>query len=81
MGFSGFYRLVFDRRALIRNHLVGGIFGYGEKGGHLVRIRIYGIMGFSGFYRLVFGHRALIHIRIGGIFGCGEKRGMGEVKS
>ena len=29
-GFSGFYRLVFDRRALIRIRL-GGIFRYGEN--------------------------------------------------
>ena len=31
IGFSGFYRLVFERRALIRIRL-GGIFCYGEKG-------------------------------------------------
>ena len=80
MGFSGFYHPVFDRRALIRIRL-GGIFGYGEKRGHLVRISIYGIVGFSGFYHPVFDRQALICIRLGGIFDYGEKGGMGEEKS
>ena len=31
MGFSGFNRLVFERRALIRIYRLGGISGYGEK--------------------------------------------------
>ena len=44
----------------------------------LVRIRIYGIIGFSGFYPLVFDGQALIRIRLGGIFGCGEKGKRGE---
>ena len=38
-----------------------------------VRIRIYGIIGFSGFCQLVFDCQALTPIRLGGIFGYGEK--------
>ena len=63
MGFSGFYRLVFDWQAL---------------SGHIVRIRIYGIIGFSGFYRLVFDWQALIRIRLGAISGYGENRNLDE---
>ena len=50
-------------------------------GGHLVRIRIYGIIGFSGFYYLVCVQQALIRIRIGEISDYGEKRETGETKS
>ena len=46
-----------------------------------IRIRIYGIIGFSGFYSLVFDGQALVRIRLGGIFGCGEKSERGESKS
>ena len=46
-----------------------------------VRIRIFRIIGFSGFYRLVFDRQAPIRIRLGGIYGYGENRNMGESKS
>ena len=46
---------------------------------HLVRIRIYRIIGFSGFSRpRVFDWQALIHIRLGVIYGYGEKIKPGE---
>jgi len=45
-----------------------------------VRIRISGIMGFSGFYPRVIELQALIHIRLGGVSGCGEKSGVCGVK-
>ena len=51
------------------------------RGRRLVRIRIFRIIGFSGFVRLVFDPQAFIRVRFGGIFGYGENRKPGEVKS
>ena len=53
----------------------------GFAGARLVRIRVYWIIGFLGFVRRVSDLQTLVPIRLGGIFGYGEKRKPGESKS
>ena len=51
------------------------------RGARLVRIRIRGIIGFQDFSGASFARRALARIRLGGIFGYGERRKPGDAKS